>query len=388
MLKWAYMQDGYERKGRKKVLYLVTKGVWGGAQKYVYSLAVNLQKDEYDISVVVGKGNILKNKLEENGLKVQEIKSLERDISIVTEIKNLIEIFKIIKKEKPDVLHLNSPKASGLGAVAGRALGVPNIIQTVHGWSFNENRSTLSKYLIYFFSWLTVMLCHKTIVIAEREAEQALKMPLVSGKKISLIHNGVEQIKFKEKEMAKKDLLFRAGKIDVGNALWIGTVAELHKNKGISYAIEALSQIKTPFVFFIIGEGEERKNLEKLIVDKKLENQVFLLGFMDNANLNLKAFDIFLLTSTKEGLPYTLLEAGLAGLPVVSSSVGGIPDIITSDSLGKIVKAGKVNQIKQAIEYLINLKDEKIKIGENLKEKIEKDFSMKQMLEKTEKLYS
>ncbi len=381
MLKWPIMQ------GKTKVCYIVTKGLWGGAQKYVYDLATSLPKDYFDVIVVCGEGGTLKQKLEERDIKIYELLDLKRDISIISEIKSFFQLLKIIWMEKPDVLHLNSPKAAGFGAVAGRLCGIPKIIQTVHGWSFNEDRVVIAISLIRFFSFLTVLLCHKTIVISEKEKQQALEMPLINKNKIILIRNGIEKIEFRERDVARKDLLFRVGKVDVGDVLWIGTIAELHKNKGLEYGIYALSEIKKPFVFFIIGQGEKRKNLEKIIKEKDLENKVFLAGFMENANQYLKAFDIFTLTSIKEGLPYSILEAGLAGLPVIASNVGGIPEIIDNGLNGILVKKGNPAKITQAIEYLINIKDQMKMFGEKLKEKVEKEFSLEETIEKTINLY-
>jgi glycosyltransferase involved in cell wall biosynthesis len=374
-------------KPRKKICFVITKGVWGGAQKYVFNLATSLPKNLYNVVVVVGEGNILKNKLENAGIKTYEITNLKRDISLVGEIKSSFRLLKIIWKEKPDILHLNSPKASGLGSVVGRLIGVPKIIMTVHGWSFNENRSLFQKILIVFFSWLTIILCHKTIVIAKQEEKQARRMVLFKKSKIVLIRNGIETIYFKEKVEARKNLLEKINRSGLENVLWIGTISELHKNKGLEYSILALTKIETPFVFFIIGEGEERKNLEKLIEKYNLENKVFFVGFVENAKEYLPAFDIFTLTSIKEGLPYTILEAGQAGLPVIASSVGGIPDIIENNVNGILLEKTKMEEITKAIRFMIANPTERKTFGLKLQEKIEKEFSIKQMLEKTEKLY-
>ena len=383
MLKWLNMQP----EKRKKICFVVTKGVWGGAQKYVYTLATSLPKEEYDVSVITGKGNALKEKLDGKGVRVYTLRNLERDISIVAEIKSFIELFKIIKKESPDVLHLNSPKAGGLGSVIGRILFIRKIIFTVHGWTFNEDRGVIEKALITFFSWITILLCHKTIVISSQEEEQALAMPFVNKERITLIRNGVEKINFKEKSVVRNDFLSLVRKSDASDILLFGTIAELHKNKGLEYAIEAVSKIKTSFVFFIIGDGEERNNLENMIKKYNLENRVFLLGFLDNANQYLKAFDIFILTSVKEGLPYTILEAGSAGLPVVASNVGGIPDIIENGISGILVTKSRAGEITRALEFLLQNPDKQKSYGENLKAKVEKDFSLDQMIEKTKKLY-
>jgi len=380
MLKWSNMQI--------RICYFITKGNWGGAQKYIFDLATSLPKEGFDPFVICGQGNTLKEKLEKAGIRVYELKKLKRDFSFFSAVSLGIAVLQILWKEKPQIIHLNSPKAAGIGAVAGRILGIKKIIMTVHGWSGNEDRSFLWRWMAWLFSNVTAILCHKIIVISEKEIKQALKMMFVSNKKTILIKNGVKKIDFKEKDVARKDLLFRMGKIDVGDVLWIGTISELHKNKGLEYAIYAMAEIRTPFVFFIIGEGEERKSLEKLTAEKNLKDKVFLVGFLDNANQYLKAFDVFTLTSIKEGLPYSILEAGLAGVPVIASDVGGIPDIIENGVSGKLVTKANPREIKQALEYLINIKDQRKILGENLKEKVERKFSFEEMITKTLGLYS
>lgn len=374
-------------KNRTKILYIITKGVWGGAQKYVYSLATSLPKDEFDVVVVCGEGKILKEKLEKDGVRVIEINNLKRDVSFINEFKNFFKFYKIIKDENPDIVHLNSAKASGLGALISRILGVKKILFTAHGWTFNEDRDFISKSIIWTLSWITTLLCHKVIVIATREQCQALSMPFISRNKVKLIRNGVQKIEFLEKNKAREILLPELSNNFESDTVWIGTISELTKNKGLKYSITALSKIEKPFVFIVIGEGEEREMLEKLIEKYRLEEKVFLIGFKDNASMYLKAFDIFTLTSIKEGLPYCLLESGLARLPVVASKIGGIPDII-NENTGVLVERENADQIKSSIENLIMSKDRRLELGTGLNDKVEREFSIEQMIEKTKLLYS
>ncbi len=375
---------------KTKVCYLITKGVWGGAQKYLYTLATELPKDEYEVVVITGAGNLLKEKLEEKGIKVYELPELKRDISLSSELESFKSIYKILKAEKPDVLHLNSPKASGLGALAGRMLFIKTIVQTVHGFTWNEERSHFSKILISFFSWVTMMLCHRTIVIAPQEEKEAKSLWFVKDSKIVLVRNGVEQINFKTREESRKQILptwTSDVQVNGQSDIWIGTLSELHKNKGLEYAIDAVSKIPEPVKFIIIGEGEERENLQRLIDAKRMEDKIFLIGFMKNAAEYIKAFDIFTLTSLKEGLPYSILEAGRASLPVIASSVGGIPDIIENGVSGMLTTKGRIGEINRAMQYMIDNPEKRIEMAQNLNKKIEKEFSAEIMLEKTFELY-
>lgn len=390
MLKFTNMQDRKVSKSKTKVCYVITKGVWGGAQKYLFALATSLPQDKYEVFAIVGVGGILKNKLEEKGVKVFEVNALKRDISLFSELKSFAEIYSLVKKIRPDILHFNSPKASGIGSVVARLLLLPKTVQTVHGWSFNENRNIFSKAIIYFFSWITVLFTDKTIVISKSEKAQALRMPFVSEDKIVLIKNGINKINYIDKNVVREALLHRVAMTISDfpkDTLWLGTISELTKNKGLKYVISALSEIKVPFVFFIIGEGEERDNLENQIFANGLQDKVFLLGFIDIANLYLKAFDVFTLTSVKEGLPYCIMEAGGAGVPVIASNIGGIPDIIDNNKSGILVKKGNVAEIKKAIETLAGNPEKRVEFGNKLKQKIEKEFDIEQMIKKTQSLY-
>ena len=163
-------------------------------------------------------------------------------------------------------------------------------------------------------------------------------------------------------------------------------IGELHKNKGLEYAIEAVKNLEK-VILVIIGEGEERERLQKIIDENNLKEKVFLLGFVKNASAYLPAFDTFILSSVKEGLPYVILEAGSAGLPVIASQVGGIPDLIIDGETGFLIPPKNSEVLAEKIKGLINNPSQRLKFGEKLKTKIISDFSLKQMADKTLKVY-
>ena len=135
---------------KHKVLIVITKSNWGGAQKYVFDLATNLSRDKFDVRVIFGGHGILAEKLEEAGITTISIPELGRDVSILKDIKVFFKLWSIFKKQKAEIVHVNSSKIGGIGALAGRLSGAKKIVFTAHGWAFNENRSSLSKNIIKF----------------------------------------------------------------------------------------------------------------------------------------------------------------------------------------------------------------------------------------------
>jgi glycosyltransferase involved in cell wall biosynthesis len=374
----------------KKILYLITKSNFGGAQKYVFELACGAVKENFAVSVALGGEGILKDKLLEKGIRVISLPSLKRDLAFGLDVKNFLQLIKIFKEESPDIIHLNSSKIGFLGALAGQLHNILQkkkikIIFTGHGWAFNENRNWFSRKAILFAHWLTILLCDITIAVSEKTKNDIARLPFVS-KKIRVIYNGIDEIDFKNGFEARQFL----GK-NISENVWIGSIAELHKNKGLDFLIEAFSKIANSYpdtTLVIIGEGEERKKLEEQISKLGLTAKIHLLGNVPDAKIYLKAFDIFMLTSRTEALPYAILEAGLAGLPIVASRAGGIPEIIEEEKNGLLVKVGNIKEISKKIEGLLGNPEKRESLGNSLKQKILIKFSTEEMFEKTFNIYN
>ena len=378
---------------KTKILYVITKSNWGGAQRYVFDLATSLPPETFEIMVVSGGDGILNKKLHDFSIRTISVPSMRRDISFASDLKTFFAFYRIFRTEKPNTIHLNSPKAAGFGSLAGRLAGIKKIITTVHGFAFNEPRPFYQKLLIKFFTWITMILSHKVIVIANREYEQARKFWFIK-KKIVLISLGIKPIpNLLKADDARREI----GKIigvslqnKIINKIIVGTIAELHPNKGLPYLIDAMSEVikKHPdTTSVIIGDGQERNNLIDQIKNRGLDKSVFLAGFIDNAPDFLNAFDIFVLPSLKEGLPYVLLEAGLASLAIIATNVGGIPDIIKNNETGFLIPPKNTQSLAEAISFLIDNKDKREAVSRSLQVNIKSQFSFEKMLEETIKLY-
>lgn len=374
-----------------KILYLITKSNWGGAQRHVYDLATSMKERGHTPVVALGGEGILRKRLEDAGIKTHSIPNLGRDISISKEISSLKEIFSIIKRERPDVMHLHSPKAAGLGAIAAKILGVKKIIYTVHGWAFNEDRPLYQKALIAVASWANMALVDKTILLSERELNQSMKFPFVD-KKLILIRPGMKPPIFISINGAKQALAQILGLSvpDILKKTIIGTVAELHPNKGIKYLIEAMEKVSKDHpetISVIIGGGDQFHNIGEAIKKNGLENNVRLIGYLENAAEYIKAFNIFTLPSVKEGLPYVLIEAGYASLPIVATTVGGIPEMIEDMGSGVLVQPKNSNELAHAISYLVEHPVMAKKYGSYLREQVTQKYSLERMVNEVEGLY-
>ncbi len=380
---------------KKKVLYVITKSNWGGAQRYVFNLATALPRDEFEVAVAFGGTGVahsstgeLASRLALENIPTSYIRTFVRDVALLNDLHAVRELYLLFKKEKPDIVHLNSSKAGGVGALAARMAGVKKIIFTSHGLAWDEDRGQVATFLMYFFSRITFLLCHQVIVISKDNLERTQPY---SSNKFVLIHNGLPTLQFDARERSRVALALRVGLVEDGNTFWIGTVAELTRNKGLPYLLDAAKLLHKEgriFHLFILGNGEEEHALKKQIIENALEEVVHLAGFVPDAYRYDLAFDVFTLTSTKEGLPTVLLEAGQAGRAVVASDIPGTLDIIDDTKTGLLSRSKDPSDIARNIAQLMDDALLRETLGHTLQEKVAREFSIETMVNKTKEVYA
>ncbi|MDD4900791.1 MAG: glycosyltransferase family 4 protein [Patescibacteria group bacterium] len=400
----------------KKILYFITQSEFGGAQRYVFDLANNLRAD-YEVAVAMGEqGNSgkLAKILVEHNIKFFIIPHLKRNLSPLNDLLAFFDIIKLIKNYRPDIIHLNSSKISILGSLAAYIIRIfaifafhsqyshsirnIRIIYTVHGWVFNEPLPGWLKYFYLHAEKFTARFKDKIICVSEYDKQIALKHKIAPAYKLTTIHNGLAPTNFYSREEAKR-LLFakienRKSKIE--NFL-IGSIGNLYKTKGYEYFVQAayilIHERRTSATFIIIGQGAARKNLEDLIKKYHLENNFILTGQLDDAARLLPALDLYVCSSVKEGFPYSILEAMQAGLPIVTTNVGGIPEMVedlsasSGQATGLLAKPTEADNLAEKIKILLNNKTLAQKLGQRAKIKAITEFGLEKMVEATKRLY-
>lgn len=372
---------------KRKILFLSTKSVFGGAQRYIIDLVDYLPKDSYESIVAAGGRGGLAHEIIKRNVPYYEIKNMGRDIGLLSDVRAFFEIRKLIKKTRPDILHLNSSKASLLGAIAGRIGGVPHIVSSTHGWPFLEDRPHWQKTFLKLILKVESYFLDAIICVSDFDYTMGVQAHIAPRKKLIQIHNGVDAARhvFLEPTAAREKLSAKT-KTDLKNRFIIGTIAEYTKNKGLLYLIEAAIHIKTiepRALFFIIGGGEEKAFLENQIEKHGLTQNVILADHVPEAFSYLKAFDLFILPSIKEGFAYVLLEASLAELAIVTTRVGGNPEVIENFTTGLLIEPALPQEIINAIVHLIKTPEDRTSFGKAARTKVLRDFSIDTMIKKT-----
>ncbi len=382
----------YMPSSQTKILYLITLGEQGGAQKYVLDLAANL-KNKYQIVLASGgrPNNYLQQQANNLNLPYYYLSRLQRKLNPLNDLIAFWQIFRLCRHYRPDIIHLNSSKAGALGALAAKLAGVKKVIYTVHGLVLNEPLSLKQKIFYWLAEWLSAKFKKQLICVSQADRQALLSNKIAPDSKITVIYNGLiaGQINFLERSNARRQLSQLINCQLTADDLLIGTVANLYPTKGLTYLIKAARQVNQSYAhakFIVIGEGPRQKALQQFIHVLKLEKNFFLPGSLRQAANYLKGFDIFVLPSVKEGFPYTLLEAMAAQLPIIATYVGGVPEIIQPGYNGLLVPAADANALAQSINKLIS--DKKLRASfANAQSKLINQFNLSRTLQQTEKIY-
>lgn len=371
---------------KKKILFVITKSNFGGAQRYVYDLATNLPKDSFEVTVAFGGTGLLRDKLETAGIATRQIPSFQRDISFFKELKGAFELATLIRELHPDIIHLNSSKAGGTGAFVARILGVQKIIFTAHGWAFLENRSRLWKMLTWLLSLATGLLAHHVIVVSDNDLRNAPTKQV--RKKCLRIYPGVSaDIPFIERWSARAELFDKETLHAHESDVFVVSTSEHTHNKNLMVLLDAVAMhnagTEQKVFLALMNDGELRQELQSHAHELGISDHVYFLGFINNATQYLQAFDVFVLPSLKEGFPYSLLEAGAAGLPTIASRVGGIPEIITDGIHGKLIDPRKTNTITEALLFFCRTPESRSRYGAALQNRVRDEFTQSTMLQET-----
>ncbi len=308
-----------------KILYIITQADGGGAQNYVLALASAFQG-----RVAAGtEAERLFAQAKERGLLTFPLKYLKRSINPLFDLLAVWEIWQLVRDIRPAIVHVNSTKAGVLGSIAAK-LARAKVVYTAHGFVFNEPLSSAVKGFYIIAEKFASYFRDHIITVSEQDRLSALQHNLAPEEKLTTVYNGLPPIEFLERQQARMALGMADG------SLYLGTIANLYATKGLDTYLHALKEVKNMFLdtrAIIFGQGPEKQHLDTLINELGLKDTVEIVSGVPDAAKYLKAFDIFVMPSRKEGFPFAILAAMQAGLPIVATNVGGIPEALEGAGL-------------------------------------------------------
>jgi glycosyltransferase involved in cell wall biosynthesis len=349
---------------RSRVLLLVTLGETGGAQTYVAALAKALAR-EYDVVVAAHGEGFLAGAVP----RYVSLRHLRRPLHPLHDALALVELYRLFRRERPLVVHANSSKAGVLGRLAALIARVPVRFFTVHGWAFTAHSGLASKAYLWA-DRLMSPLTTTTICVAHGERDAGLRARTCRADRTVVIHNGVPlDVPRRGAHSAPVTLL---------------SVGRLRAPKDFATLVRAMAGLEARLR--IAGDGPDRPALEAEIDRLGLTN-VELLGTRQDVPELLARSDVFVLASHSEGLPMSVLEAMAAGLPVVASAVGGVPELVVDGETGVLVPPGASAALASALSRLVADPGLRDRLGAAGRQRAEHEFSLERFEREHLELY-
>ena len=356
-------------------------------------LNVEIKSQGHDLICVCSKGKNTK-KLRDDGFNVINL-NIDRMINPLFNIVSLYNLYKLFKREEPDIVHVHTPIAAALGRIAAKKAKVPIIIYTAHGFYFHEGMSHIKyKIILYIEKYLAKHYTDFIFTQSEEDRKIALENNFIDNSRILTIGNGVDVWgKFNPKNIEKDKIneLYKEFNLNKNDKV-ITFIGRLVKEKGVINLLEAFNNInfndwkdgeKVKLIMVgDIAQNERDENTKKKLEKYRNNLNVIFAGYRDDINNILYLTDVFCLPSYREGMPRTIIEAMAMECAVVATDIRGSREEVVEGKTGFLVPVNSINTLKDKIKKLI--RDEKLlkKMKIAGRKRAEKLFNEKEIVKK------
>jgi len=367
------------------VVHLITKLELGGAQLNTIYTAENLDPLRYDVYLLSGAGGLLKSRLADQDRQVT-VPALGREIHFGRDLQVLFSLLRFFKHLRPQIVHTHSSKAGILGRLAAHWAGIPVIIHSVHGFSFSPFQSFFKRNFYLLAEKFCSRLTSHFVFVAQSDILLARKKKLIADN-FSLIRSGFPLEKFTG---LHEDPALLKKKYDLTDGHFVcGVIAPFKPQKGLFHLIEIADRVirKNPAViFFIAGDGEQRRELENELQRRGILQNFRLPGFIKDMENAMDCFDIGLSTALWEGLPQSLVQMRLKKKAVIASDIPGNREVVRDGESGYLLPVDDPERFAAAILKLAADTKLRAELG-NFSAEDFSDWSAALMVSRQEELY-
>lgn len=326
-----------------RVLHAITMLELGGAQRNTLDTVAALDRREFAVGLACAdEGELLPEARALPDVELFELPHLRREVRPWSDARALSELRRAIRTFRPHIVHTHSSKAGILGRLAARREGVPLVVHSIHGFGFGPHQPAPVRLAFLTAERLAAPWTTAFIAVSRRNLEDGVRLGLFTAEKARVIRSGIDLKPFVEHrggEAVRRELGVPA------TAPLVVQIACFKAQKAPERFVEVAARLAPRFPeahFLLVGDGALRGRLERLRREAGLESRLHLPGWRRDVPEVLDAATVVTLTSRFEGLPRVLVEALAAGVPVVSMSVDGVPEVVHDGENGFLLAQGDV----------------------------------------------
>jgi glycosyltransferase involved in cell wall biosynthesis len=287
--------------------------------------------------------------LEAKGIRHIALTSSTRGMNLLADLRAIGQLWSVLRRERPDILHTHNPKPGVYGRIVGRLAGVPIVANTVHGLYATPESSFLKRVIVYTLEWVASRFSDVELIQSPEDFELLWRRRIMPRSKLQLLGNGVDLERFRPnpelREQVREELGLTAGQVAVG------LVARLVEEKGVPELIAAAERLDDRYVVLIIGPKDHEKSdaVSDDLLSRAEADGVRFLGMRKDVERLYQGLDVFVLPSHREGFPRAAMEAAASGLPVIATDIRGCRQVVDHGVNGYLFPVRDVDALTAAI---------------------------------------
>jgi glycosyltransferase involved in cell wall biosynthesis len=328
--------------------------------------------------------------LEASGIQHVPVPSLTRSMSPMNDLRAFRDVHRALRRLRPDIVHTHNPKPGVLGRLAGRAAGVPVVVNTVHGlYALPEDR--LAKRAVVYGLERLAAGCSDAELLQNPEDLAVLRRLGVPHARLSLLGNGIDLRRFDPASVAagSRDRIRASVGVDDATVV-VGLVGRLVWEKGYAAVFEAAAAMSDENCRFVVVGPDEPDKAGAVSAEERAEaerNGVVFLGRRDDMVDVYSAFDVYVLASHREGYPRSAMEASAMGLPVVASNIRGCRQVVADGVTGRLFEAGDAKGLAAALRPLVRDDERRRRLGDAARRRALEHFDDRDVIDTTLRTY-
>ncbi|MBN2023867.1 MAG: glycosyltransferase family 4 protein [Pirellulales bacterium] len=376
---------------RIRIAHLQLLPLLCGCQNVSLDILRSLDRARYEPFLICQSPGPLTEAAQAEGIECLFADRLVRPIAPHRDFMALLQLVRLMRKHRFDIVHTHSSKTGVLGRIAAKLAGVRTVMHTVHGFAFPAATSLLSKALYFALEWLGGRFCDTMICLKQSDLDFARRWLRIAPKRLQLIPNGIATGRFRPISADAREAIRRDVFGVSQSTPAVGMVGRLCRQKNPQCFVEAADLVLgqgTKAKFFLIGDGELREELEADIRRRGRSADIAILGWRDDVPQLVASLDLFLLTSRWEGLSLALLEALACGTPVIASDIPGNREVVLQGVDGLLGPTEDPVGFAEQMQKLLLHRGLRREYGKAGRHKVVHDYRLDARVARVEGLYS
>jgi glycosyltransferase involved in cell wall biosynthesis len=359
-----------------RIAYVITRAdAVGGASIHVRDLSRAMLERGHQVLVLTGGEGPVTEQLRSAGVPFLPLRNLRRPVRLVRDLRALAELSRALRDFQPDVVSLHTAKAGWIGRIAASRLSIP-AVYTPHGWAFGGRFPAPARFAFHLAEKALASRAAAIVCVSRYERDLALRCGVAEAGRLRVIYNGV-------RDVAPGLLADPAA-----SPVRFVSVARFQAPKDHETLLQALARIRAAeWQMDLVGNGPLLERTRRLAVSLGVAERVHFLGYQPDPERVLARAQVFVLSSRSEGLPRSVLEAMRAGLPVVASGVGGVPEAVSDGETGLLVPPGRPAELAAALRRVLDDRSLRVRLGAEARLAYEDRFGIERVVSETVSVY-